>query len=131
MLMSTDLMMLTLTAGLTTILWLPYILQRILEHGLMPTVTYAADDKPIAAWAERAKHAHYNAVENLVPFAALVLVAHATGATNAATAAAAVVFFLARLAHFVLYTLGVPFGRTICFAIGWAALVCIFYQILT
>lgn len=129
--MSTDLMMLTLTAGLTAILWLPYILQRILDHGLMPTVTYAADDKPVAAWAERAKHAHYNAIENLVPFSALVLVAHVTGASNAATAAAATVYFWARLAHFVAYTAGVPFGRTICFAIAWAAMVCIFYQIVT
>jgi uncharacterized MAPEG superfamily protein len=129
--MSTDLMMLTLTAGVTALMWLPYILQRIIEHGLMPTVTYAADDKPIAAWAERAKHAHYNAVENLAPFAALVLVAHAIGATNAATAAAATVYFWIRLAHYVLYTMGVPYGRTVCFAIGWAAMVCIFYQIVT
>ena len=129
--MSTDLFMLTLTAGATALMWLPYILQRIIEHGLMATITYGADDKPIAAWAERAKRAHYNAIENLAPFAALVLVAHATGATNAATAAAATVYFWIRLAHFVLQTMGVPYGRTICFAIGWAAMVCIFYQIVT
>jgi uncharacterized MAPEG superfamily protein len=123
--------MLTLTAAVTALMWLPYILQRIVEHGLMPTVTYQADDKPIAAWAERAKRAHRNAVENLAVFAALVLVAHAIGATNAATATAATVYFWIRLAHYGLYTMGVPFGRTICFAIAWAALMVIFYQIVT
>jgi uncharacterized MAPEG superfamily protein len=129
--MSTDLYMLTLTAGLTALMWLPYILQRIMEHGLMTALTYTADDKPVAAWAERAKRAHYNAVENLAPFAALVLVAHLVGAANAATAAAATVYFWIRLAHYVVYTMGIPFGRTVCFAIGWAAMLCIFYQIVT
>lgn len=129
--MSTDLMMLTLTAGATVLMWLPYILQRIVEHGLMPTITYQTDDEPIAAWAERAKRAHRNAVENLAPFAALVLVAHAIGATNAVTAAAATVYFFIRLAHYGLYTMGVPYGRTICFAIGWTALMVIFFQIVT
>jgi uncharacterized MAPEG superfamily protein len=129
--MSTDLMMLTLTAALTALMWLPYILQRIVEHGLMPTVTYAADDKPIAAWAERAKRAHRNAVENLAPFAALVLVAQATGASNAATAAAATVYFWIRLVHYAVYIVAIPFARTLCFTIGWVALMVIFYQIVT
>lgn len=129
--MSTDLLMLTLTAGLTALMWLPYILQRIREHGLMPALTYQADGKPVAAWAERAKHAHYNAVENLAPFAALVIVAHLVGAANAATAAAATVYFWIRLVHYVVYTMGIPFGRTVTFAIGWAAMLCIFYQIVT
>lgn len=129
--MSTDLYMLTLTAGLTALMWLPYILQRIMEHGLMATVTYQSDDKPIAAWAERAKRAHYNAVENLAPFAALVLVANATGAANAATAAACIVYFWIRLVHYVVYIMAVPYARTLCFAIGWLAMLCIFYQIVT
>ena len=127
--MTTDLSMLTLTAGLTALMWLPYILQRIMEHGLMPTITYQSDDKPITAWAERAKAAHYNAIENLAPFAALVLVANATGAANAATAAACTAYFWIRLAHYVVYIAAIPFARTICFAIGWAAMLCIFYQI--
>lgn len=129
--MSTELSMLTWTAGLTAVLWIPYILGHIINVGLMPAITYQADETPKPAWAERAKRAHYNAIENLVPFAALILVAHLINVSNAATVWAAVVYFWARVAHYVLYTAGVPFARTITFAIGWAAMVCIFWQIVT
>ncbi len=66
-----------------------------------------------------------------MPFAALVLVAHIAGAANEATAAAAVVYFWARLAHYGLYVAGVPFGRTLTFAAGWLAMACILWQIVT
>jgi uncharacterized MAPEG superfamily protein len=129
--MSTELSMLTWTAGLTAVMWIPYILAHIINVGLMPAITYQADETPKPAWAERAKRAHYNAIENLVPFAALVLVAHLINVSNTATVSAAVVYFWARVAHYVLYTAGIPFARTITFAIGWAAIVCIFWQIVT
>ena len=127
--MTTDLTMLAWTAGLTTLMWLPYILAHIVNVGVLPALTYKADDTPLPPWATRAKRAHYNAIENLAPFAALVIVAHLIGAANSATAAAAIVFFWVRLAHYVLYTAGVPFGRTGTFAIGWLAMACIFWQI--
>ena len=63
--MTTDLMMLAWTAAFTLLLWLPYILAHIANAGLLPALTYQADDKPLPAWATRAKKAHYNAVENL------------------------------------------------------------------
>ena len=129
--MTTDLEMLAWVAGLTSLMWLPYIIAHILNVGLLPALTYRADDVPLPAWAARSKKAHYNAIENLAPFAAVVIVAHLTGAANAATAAAAIAYFWARLAHFILYTAGVPFGRTLTFAIGWLAIVCIFWQIVT
>ena len=129
--MSTDLSMLAWTTGLTALFWLPYILARIAKYGLTEALTYRADSLPVPAWADRAKKAHYNAVENLVVFAALVLVAHVTGAANAATAAAAVTYFIARLVHYPVYVAGIPFLRTLMFAVGWLSQVCIFYQIVT
>lgn len=129
--MTTDLSMLAWTAGITALFWVPYILARIVQYGPVEALTYRADSKPIAAWAERAKKAHYNAVENLVLFAALVLAAHLTGSANGATAAAAITYFWARLAHYPLYISGIPYARTLSFAIGWLALICIFYQIVT
>lgn len=129
--MTTDLEMLAWVAGLTSLMWLPYILAHILNVGLLPALTYRADDEPLPGWAARSKKAHYNAIENLAPFAAVVIVAHLTGAANAATAAAAIAYFWARLAHYILYTANVPFGRTTMFAIGWLAIVCILWQILT
>lgn len=128
---STELSMLAWTSGVTLLFWLPYILARMARYGMMATLTYRADKEPVPEWAERAKKAHYNAIENLAPFAALVLVAHVTQSTNGATAAAAITYFWARVAHYVLYTAGIPFTRTISFTIGWLALVCIFYQIVT
>ena len=129
--MTTELQMLTWTAGITILMWAPYILAHIINVGVLPALTYRADDTPLPAWAARAKKAHYNAIENLVPFAALVIVAHLTGAANEATAAAAITYFWARLAHFFLYVSGVPFGRTITFTVGWLAIVCIFWQVIT
>lgn len=129
--MTTELSMLAWTAGITALFWVPYILARIAKYGPVSALTYKSDGQPVAAWAERAKKAHYNAVENLVLFAALVLVAHLTGGANDATAAAAITYFWARLAHFPLYISGLPFMRTLSFAVGWLAQICIFYQIVT
>jgi uncharacterized MAPEG superfamily protein len=129
--MTTDLTMLAWAAAITILMWLPYIHAHIKNVGLMPALTYQADDTPLPGWAARSKRAHYNAIENLAPFAALVIVAHLAGAANAATAAAAIAYFWARVAHSVLFTAGVPFGRTLSFAVGWAAMVCIFWQIVT
>ncbi|MCB1435203.1 MAG: MAPEG family protein, partial [Alphaproteobacteria bacterium] len=95
------------------------------------TLTYVADDEPLPGWAARAKKAHYNAIENLAPFAAVVLVAHLAQAANGTTAVWAVIYFWARVVHYVGYTAGVPFVRTICFAIGWLAIMIIFLQIVT
>lgn len=129
--MSMELKMLTLTAGLTVVLWLPYMLAHIANVGLMPALTYGGDATPLAGWAARAKKAHYNAIENLAPFAALVIIAELVQATGEATAMSAAVYFWARVAHYVLYTANVPFGRTLSFAAGWAAMLCIFWQIMT
>ena len=109
--MTTDLNMLVWTAGLTALMWSPYIVAHILNVGLLPALTYRADATPLPAWAARAKKAHYNAIENLLPFAVLVIVAELLNAANDATAAAAIVYFWARLAHYGLYAAGVPFGR--------------------
>ncbi|PPR11938.1 MAG: hypothetical protein CFH41_00815 [Alphaproteobacteria bacterium MarineAlpha11_Bin1] len=127
--MTTELGMVAWISGLTILMWLPYILAHIVNVGLIASLTYKADGTPLPFWAERAKRAHYNAIENLVPFAALVFVAHLANATNEATATAAVAYFWLRVAHYFVYVLGIPTGRTITFAGSWIAQLCIFYQI--
>jgi uncharacterized MAPEG superfamily protein len=67
--------------------------------------------------------AHDNAVENLVLFAPLVLVANALHISTGATVAACAVYFWARLAHFIVYALGIPVLRTLCWTVSWLALV--------
>jgi uncharacterized MAPEG superfamily protein len=129
--MTTDLTMLAWAAGFTAILWIPYIVARIQTYGSARTLAYTAEREPLPVWAERAKKAHYNAVENLAPFAALVLVAHAAGVANSTTAMASVVYFWARVAHYVLYITGMPYVRTLTFTIGWIAMAVIFYVVVT
>src|SRR3569623_1318923 len=103
---------------LTVLLWLPYVLDRILKWGLLDAVGYPAHPKPVSAWAVRLKAAHANAVEKLVVFAPLVLVANAAGVSNSATATAAIVYFCARLVHAIAFALGIPWVRTLAFTVG-------------
>ena len=129
--MTTELYWLTLTAVLTALLWVPYILNRIAVQGLMEAMAYPTADTPEqAAWAQRAQKAHYNAAENLVVFAPLILVLHATGTSSALTATMAAVYFFARLVHYVVYLAGIPVVRTLAFAVGWLAQIVIALTIL-
>jgi uncharacterized MAPEG superfamily protein len=83
----------------------------------------------MAPWAERMKAAHYNAVENLVVFAALVLVANAAGISNDTTVLACKLYFWARLVHLLVYTFGIPWVRTLAFAVAWLCLVALALQL--
>ena len=37
------------------------------------------------------------------------------------TVGACIVYFWARLAHYVVYTMGIPVARTLTFTVGWLA----------
>lgn len=118
----TDLHWLAATLTMTAIFWLPYVLNLITKRGLASALANPSDDGPkLSEWAIRAKAAHYNAVENLVLFAPLILIAHALGMSGAMTLLMAKLYFFARLAHYIIYTAGIPVARTLVFATGWAA----------
>jgi len=120
--MTKELFWLTLTAAMTAVLWVPYILDRILVRGVMGAMANPSPaDKPQSGWAERMIKAHHNAVENLVVFSALVLAAKLAGVSTAATIFAAQLYFWARLAHVVVYTAGIPVLRTLAFTGGFVA----------
>jgi uncharacterized MAPEG superfamily protein len=120
--MSRELLWLTLTVVLTGVLWVPYILDRIIVRGLMGAMANPSrNDTPQSPWAQRLYFAHTNAVENLVVFATLVLILDSMGVSTPATVIACAVYFWARLAHVIVYALGIPVLRTLCFAVGFAA----------
>ena len=80
--MSKELYWLTLTAAMTALFWVPYILDRIMVRGVVgATANPSPNDKPQSPWAERMMAAHTNAVENLVVFVPLVLVTHQVNIT--------------------------------------------------
>ncbi len=128
--MTHELISLVCVTGLTAVLWVPYILNTIMVRGIMDGVGYPVDPKPLAPWAQRAKAAHYNAVENLVVFAALVLTANAAGISNETTVLACNVYVWARLFHYVVYMFAIPWLRTLSFAAGWACQVAIIWQLI-
>lgn len=117
--MKPEICWLAATAMMTGLLFIPYILDRIAVRGLMGTLKNPEDsDKPQHAWAQRAQRAHYNAVENLVVFASLVAAAQFAGISTQLTVWGCMLYFWGRLAHYVVYTLGIPVARTLCFAIA-------------
>jgi uncharacterized MAPEG superfamily protein len=111
-------------------MWMPYTLNLITIRGLVAAVSYPADPKPLTAWAARMKQAHANAIENLVVFGLLVLAAHAAGANNEITAMACAVYFWARIIHLIVFTLGIPWVRTLSFAVGFGCQLALAWQIL-
>lgn len=129
--MTSELMSLTWVVALQMIMWVPYILNMIAVRGLSNAVGYPENPLPIAPWAQRMKSAHYNAVENLVVFATLVLIANAIGVSNEVTVLAAQVYFWARLVHFLLYSFAVPWGRTLAFFVAWLCQLAFLLQILS
>ncbi len=107
----------------TALMAFPYVLDRIAVRGLFGAMANPSlDDKPQHAWADRAKKAHANAIENLVIFAPAVLLVHIAELQNGVTVKACIVYLIARIAHYVVYTLGVPVLRTITFFAGWGAI---------
>lgn len=128
--MTSELMSLTWVAALTAVLWIPYILNLIMVRGIGDAMGYPEDPKPLAPWATRMKAAHYNAVENLVVFAALVLTLNAAGISNDTTVLACTVYLWARVAHFLVYGFGIPWLRTITFAVGWICTVALILQLI-
>lgn len=128
--MTIELKYLAMVAALTAVLWVPYILNRLAVRGLMDAVGYPDNPKPQSPWAIRLQKAHGNAVENLVVFAALVLVAHAAGISNETTACAAQLYFWARVVHAVAYSLAWPWVRTLAFTAGFVSQAIFAWQIL-
>ncbi len=130
MTMTPDLFYLTLLAGLGLILWIPHVTAIVMNYGLMSASDYREiPEKELPAWGRRAQRIHMNFVENIAPFAALVIVAHLTKTANEMTALMAMLFFWIRIAHAVVFYLGVPFLRTLLFTAGFVVTAIIFFQI--
>lgn len=120
--MTRELYWLTLTVILTGIMWLPYVLNRIMVRGVGGAMANPTrNDKSQAEWANRMMFAHDNAVENLIIFAPLVIILNLADVSTPTTVLACAVYFWSRVAHLIVYTLGLPIFRTLAFVVGFAA----------
>jgi uncharacterized MAPEG superfamily protein len=107
---------------LTGLLWVSYILDRCTVHGLGGAMAHPKPgDKPHAPWATRLRFAHDNAVENLVIFAPLVLILNKIDYSTKWTVWICAVYFWARVAHLIVYTLGLPAFSPLAFTVGFLA----------
>jgi uncharacterized MAPEG superfamily protein len=73
------------------------------------------EPSPLAARADRAAR---NALENLVLFVACLVAARIAGVEQATLDLGGRLFFWARVAHAALYLAGVPYLRTLAWAVG-------------
>jgi len=118
--LSPELFWLLMVVALTGLLWVPYIIRLIAQLGPLPALWDPFAGHPHEAkWAERAKRAHYNAVENLAVFAPLVLMIEYLGLGTGLTALVAMIYFIARLVHYLVYLFAVPVIRTLAFMVGF------------
>lgn len=128
--MSVDLMMLVWSAILCVALALPYTTALVLQLGLSTMVGNRDNFPHIEGWIGRAQRAHRNMLENMAPFAALVIAAHLGGKADPMTAMGAQVFFYARVIHALVYIGGIAWIRTLAYAASLAGMVMILYPIL-
>ena len=120
--MTTELYWLTLTVLMTALMWLPYIINRMLEQGIgFAMWDPQGETKTDVIWAERMTRAHKNAVENLIIFAPLVLTLQLTDLSNELTALACLMYFFSRLTHYIVFSLGIPLLRIFAFMISVVA----------
>lgn len=125
---------LALSGLLTILLWTPYIVARLFTWGL-PTFLnnypegFPAKQPEPPLWAQRAQRAHLNMVETMPAFIAVVLAAAYFAQTKTGiegtVAHWAMIFFFARVAHAVVYILGIPFLRTPVYLVSWLAVLVI------
>ena len=128
--MSDELAILAHTILFTALMWLPYVLNQIAVRGLINAVGYQSNPAPLADWAVLLKAAHYNAVENLVIFAPLILMIEMLDIGNIATSMSAMVYLIARIVHAISYTFAIPFVRTGAFAVSWLSILCLIWQLM-
>jgi uncharacterized MAPEG superfamily protein len=127
---STELRYLIYAAILLAVIWIPYISAHIMQVGLVKALSYPREAE-MPEWAARLKRAHYNLVENIPLFAIAVLAGELLSVHTRTTAACAMIFYWARVAHPIATVVQVWGTRTLVFAIGWAAVVVHLLAVLT
>jgi uncharacterized MAPEG superfamily protein len=127
--MRPELMLLVWAVVLTFVQMLIAVTGATLQVGLPTLAGNREGLAPCTGWPGRAARAHHNMLENLVLFAALVLVAVAAGKTNATTLLGAQLFFWARVAYAAVYLAGIPWLRTGLWFVSVIGLVLIFLQL--
>jgi uncharacterized MAPEG superfamily protein len=127
--MSPDLKILVWTVFLTFVEMLVAVLFANEQLGLGMLAGNREGLPELTSFAGRAQRAHRNMLESLPLFIALVLVAQIAGKTNSTTLTGAELFFWGRLAHWLIYVIGVPWLRTLAWIVSVIGLIVILLQL--
>ena len=128
--MKPELVLLLWAVALTVVQMLIAVSGATLQVGL-PRLAGNRDNMPaLTGWVGRAERAHYNMLESLVLFAALVLVAVFSNKTNEMTLLGAQIFVWARVAYAAIYLAGIPWLRTGVWFVSVIGMVLIFLQVI-
>jgi len=127
--MSPDIKYLVWSGALMLVQVLVYVVGANLKAPLTELVGNRETFVPPEGWAGRARRAHLNMLESLVPFAIFVIAAALTNKANAMTAMGAMLFFWARLAYAVIYVAGIPWLRTLAWLAGLAGVIMVLVQL--
>ncbi len=127
---------LALSGVFTALMWVPYILARLAVWGVRDFLNnypkgYPAIEPEPPLWAQRAKRAHLNMVETLPAFLAVVIAATMLPDRVDAESVGqwAAVFYYARVVHYIVYSLGLPYLRTPSYLVSWAAILAVGVQV--
>lgn len=134
--MTTELFWTTLTALLAAALWIPYIVGVNTAPEAPPRgrdgFVRPGDPAAHRPWVHRAWRAHLNLLEQFLPMAVLVVIAHLLGVSSVATIWATALFFWLRVAHAAGMITGLARFpvRPVIFTAGFACIVVMGVEIL-
>ena len=121
--MSTELLMLATAGSFILLLTLIQGTRNILALGLVTAAGNQHDIAPWSGWNDRLNRAIRNQIEAIAIFVPVLLSVEIANLTNETTAIGAQIFVIARVAHAIVYTVGIPWVRTTAWAIGVAGIV--------
>ena len=124
--MSIELTMLALSVALLFVLIIIQAVAGTQAQGAMTMANSRDNLGPPSVWQARTKRVVDNHREGLMLFAPLVLIAAHQGISTTLTVLGAQLFFYSRVAHAVVYLLGLPYIRPIFWLIGMIGTVMIF-----
>lgn len=121
--MSYEMLILGLMTLFLIFSWLPVSLAKYQAYGASCLISShdTGNLPPLPEWGQRAVRAHDDLRENYPGFAVAVLLLAFSGGFTRYTAAAALVFLVARLVHMPADIIGIPWLRTLSWLAGFAA----------
>ncbi|MEL6829454.1 MAG: MAPEG family protein [Pseudomonadota bacterium] len=101
----------------------------VMQRGLAWGLSNRDETEPAGQFAARVKRTLDNHVESLLLFGFAVLTAEAIGAMTALTGLGAMLYFWGRLIYAPVYVIGIPYVRTLVWAVGMTGIVLVLFEI--